>query len=160
MEITYTKKDCPYCICGSCTLHLGSCDEYWCDKKIIEKLDKENIQLKEENNKLKKRVCVLRPELKYIIDKTCRKYNINAKYYHEKIVEIINNLDKYKQILVEIKEIAKICRNKNIDNCYECKYFDDCEIEDETVPTRDVCKLILTKVNEVLNNRDNTELDQ
>ena len=50
----------------------------------------------------------MRPELKYIINKTCCKYNINAKYYHEKIVEIINNLDKYKQTLTEIKEIIGI----------------------------------------------------
>ena len=64
----------------------------------------------------------------------------------------------YEKTLTEIKEFAETCRNKNIDNCYECKYFDDCEIEDETVPTRDVCKLILTKVNEVLNDRDNTEI--
>lgn len=67
---------------------------------IIETLTKENEQLK-------KQACGLRPELKYIIDKTCCKYHINAKYYHEKIVEIINNLDKYTQTLTEIKEIGK-----------------------------------------------------
>lgn len=41
-------------------------------------------QLKAENENLKKQICGLRPELKYIIDKTCCKYNIEAKYYHEK----------------------------------------------------------------------------
>ena len=70
------------------------------DKEIID-------QLKTEVDELKKQTCGLRPELKYIIDKTCYKYNINAKYYHEKIVEIINNLDKYKQTLIKIKDIAK-----------------------------------------------------
>ena len=72
---------------------------------IIETLTKENEQLK-------KQACGLRPELKYIIDKTCSKYNINAKYYHEKIVEIINNLDKYTQTLTEIKEIAEDAKTK------------------------------------------------
>ena len=55
----------------------------------------EQLKAKEQEcEELKKQVCGLRPELKYIIDKTCSKYNIEAKYYHEKIVEIINNLDK------------------------------------------------------------------
>ena len=67
-------------------------------------------QLKAENDKLKKQVCGLRPELKYIIDKTCSKYNIQAKTYHEKIVEIINNLEKYEQTLIEIKVI---CNNND-----------------------------------------------
>jgi chromosome segregation ATPase len=70
-------------------------------------------QLKAENEKLKKQVCGLRPELKYIIDKTCCKYNINAKYYHEKIIEIINNLDKYTQTLAEIREIIKKAQEEN-----------------------------------------------
>lgn len=74
---------------------------------IKEDLEQQLDQLKEENDKLKKQVCGLRPELKFIIDKTCCKYNIEAKYYHEKIVEIINNLDKMKTALAEIKEIAE-----------------------------------------------------
>ena len=73
------------------------------EKCYLQQLD----QLKAENEKLKKQVCGLRPELKSIIDKTCCKYNIEAKYYHEKIVEIINNLDELKQTLTEIKNIAK-----------------------------------------------------
>ena len=88
-------------------------------------------QLKAENEKLKKQVCGLRPELKYIIDKTCCKYNINAKYYHEKIIEIINNLDKYTQTLAEIKEIMKKhCRKckkhkfYHFQLCCTCKYTD------------------------------------
>ena len=119
--------------------------------ELTEQLD----QLKAENDELKKQVCGLRPELKYIIDKTCCKYNINAKYYHEKIVEIINNLDqlkaeneelrnnlseslmfkfasqdneiqKLKQTLTEIKEIASpyndMSGNCVIVNCFEDMY--------------------------------------
>lgn len=56
---------------------------------------------------LQKQVCSLRPELKSMINKICCKYNIEAKTYHKKIVEIINNLDKYGQALIKIKEIAE-----------------------------------------------------
>lgn len=64
-------------------------------------------KLKTEKEELKKQACGLRPEIKYIINEICCKYNINAKYYHEKIVEIINNLDQLKQVLQEIKKIAQ-----------------------------------------------------
>lgn len=75
----------------------------YCNVEKCKQLD----QLKAENEKMKKQVCGLRPELKYIIDKTCSKYNIESKYYHEKIVEIINNLDKYEQTLTEIKFLVR-----------------------------------------------------
>ena len=74
-------------------------------------LYKENNQLKEDNEELKKQVCGLRPELKSIINKTCSKYNIETKAYHEKIIEIMNNLDKYKQALDEIEKY--LAHNKN-----------------------------------------------
>ena len=61
-------------------------------------------QLKEE---LKEQTCGLRPELKRLINKICRKYDIEAKTYHEKIVEIIHSLDDYNQALIDIKEILK-----------------------------------------------------
>ena len=61
-------------------------------------------QLKEE---LKEQKCGLRPELKRLINKICRKYDIEAKTYHEKIVEIIHSLDDYNQALIDIEEILK-----------------------------------------------------
>lgn len=60
----------------------------------------------QECKELKKHVFGLRPELKSMIDETCCKYNIEAKTYHEKIIEIINNLDKYEQTLTKIKDIC------------------------------------------------------
>ena len=93
---------------------------------IIETLTKENEQLK-------KQACGLRPELKYIIDKTCCKYHINAKYYHEKIVEIINNLDKYTQTLIEIKEIARVNSINTcwtaINLCADCDEIKECGLQ-------------------------------
>ena len=77
------------------------------NKNLCNEKSKQLDQLKAENEELKKQVCGLRPELKFIINKTCCKYNIEAKYYHEKIVEIINNLDKYERNLADIKEIAE-----------------------------------------------------
>ena len=61
-------------------------------------------QLKEE---LKEQTGGLRPELKRLINKICRKYNIEAKTYHEKIVEIIHSLDDYNQALIDIEKILK-----------------------------------------------------
>ena len=71
----------------------------------------------------------------------------NIKYMNGNIgYQLKNSL--YKQTIIEIKEIAEICKCHNTDGCYECKYFDDCEVEDEEIPTRDVCKLILQKISE------------
>ena len=93
---------------------------------IIEALTKENEQLK-------KQACGLRPELKYIINKTCCKYNINAKYYHEKIVEIINNLDKLEQSLTEIKEIVRVNSINTcwtaINLCADCDEIEECGLQ-------------------------------
>ena len=61
-------------------------------------------QLKEES---KEQTCGLQPELKRLINKICRKYDIEAKTYHEKIVEIIHSLDGYNQALIDIEEILK-----------------------------------------------------
>ena len=68
--------------------------------------------------------------------------------YQDKIdiLEIRNK--RYKQTLQEIKEIAEICMSK--DGCFECKYSNDCHIEDAEFPTYDICKLIIQKISEVL----------
>ena len=123
----------------------GSCIKEQCFTYRLLQLLKAKEQKCE---KLKKQACGLRPELKYIIDKTCSKYNINAEYYHEKIVEIINNLDKYKQTLAEIKEIAEnsCCLQptstcEEYENCKECSRTSD----DETI------KQILQKISEAEN---------
>ena len=75
-------------------------------------------------------------------------YKQIAQYHGNLSVKYTNKSAKFKQCLTEIKEIAEICKCHNADGCYECKYFDDCEVEDEETPTRDVCKLILQKISE------------
>ena len=81
-----------------------------------------------------------------MIDKICGKYNIEAKTYHEKIVEIINNLDKYEQTLIEIKEIVEIeieCKTYEIEN--DCFNETRCKALNEHI---DFIKQILQKINE------------
>ena len=85
--------------------------EYVIDKEtgsLIGRCNKLNKK-EQECEELKKQVCGLRPELKSMIDKICCKYNVEAKNYHEKIIEIINNLDKYKQALDIIEEYCMQC---------------------------------------------------
>lgn len=121
-------------------------------KSLIKAIREQNeyIQAKEQEcEKLKKQVCGLRPELKFIIDKTCCKYNIEAKNYHEKIVEIINNLEKLKTALIEIKEIAEIeieCKTYEIEN--DCFNETRCKALNEHI---DFTKQILQKISEVEN---------
>lgn len=101
----------------------------------------------QECEELKKQVCGLRPELKFIIDKICCKYNIEAKNYHEKIVEIINKLDKYKQTLAEIKRIATKAKK---DICNNCAWRNTDSCDPEYYTCGELIK-ILQKINEVLN---------
>ena len=51
-----------------------------------------------------------------------------------------------KQALQEIKEIANVCLNQDV--CAFCNYSDNCYMEDKEIPTYDICKLILQKINE------------
>ena len=62
--------------------------------------------------------------------------------------QLADNNKKLRQCLTEIKNIAETCKCHNIDGCYTCKYFDDCQVEDAEIPTRDVCKVILQKISE------------
>ena len=74
-----------------------------CNESLMQALE----DVRKEKELLKKQVCGLRPELKHLINEICHNYNIEAKTYHEKIVEIIHNLDKYTQALIDIEEILK-----------------------------------------------------
>ena len=60
--------------------------------------------------------------------------------------QLIQEYDKLKNCLTEIKEIAKHCMKQDI--CTTCDYSEKCHIEDEEIPTYDVCKLILQKISE------------
>ena len=60
--------------------------------------------------------------------------------------KLADNNKKLRQCLTEIKEIAEHCIMQDI--CTFCDNSDKCYIEDEEIPTYDVCKLILQKISE------------
>ena len=103
----------------------------------IEKL-KEQLQAKEQEcEELKK-------ELEAVYDDckgcpTCNEALYNANLYAKEC-------RKLKQTLAEIKEIAKQCLGK--DFCTDCKYREQCYVEDGKTSTYDVCKSILQKISE------------
>ena len=74
--------------------------------------------------------------------------NVELKKRNDKIIvgyiKLSEKYKQYKQTLQEIKAIAEGCITK--DTCYDCKYCDDCYIEDAEIPTYDVCKLIIQKI--------------
>lgn len=77
--------------------------------------------------------------------------NEQLKNFHINLVGIkeceIRELAKYKQAIEKIKEIAEHCMKQDI--CTTCDNSEKCHIEDEEIPTYDVCKLILQICDEV-----------
>ena len=66
---------------------------------------------------------------------------------YEKDVKDLNYFAiKLKQTLTEIKEVATHCMKQDI--CTTCDNSEKCHIEDEEIPSYDVCKLILQKISE------------
>ncbi len=88
-----------------------------------ERLEQENEKLKEENVKLQNR--------------------------NQQLSGAITQNLIYKQALEEIRGISKQCMTKDLCSI-DCDYAYRCYIEDEEVPTYDICKLIIEKINEVL----------
>ena len=77
------------------------------------------------------------------IEATCSKtfcYDVNS-CEHKTMVN-------YEQTLIKLREIAEECMQQDI--CATCDNSDKCHIEDEEIPTYDVCKIILQKIDEVL----------
>ena len=72
--------------------------------------------------------------------------------YKAKHEDIEGKLFKLSKTLTEIKEIAEHCMQQDI--CTTCDNSDRCHIEDEEIPTYDVCKLILQKISECEGNYD------
>ena len=128
------------------------------DKQIIDKL-KNDVACKESIiNHLAEHNIKLQAQLK-CKEQECERLKYDNDYEVGTLEKTIDNLtvendtyrnkaEKFRQALAEIKELIEICNCHNADGCYECKYFDDCEVEGEEIPTRDVCKLILQKISE------------
>lgn len=54
--------------------------------------------------------------------------------------------------LTKIREILIHCMKQDI--CTTCDYSDKCHIEDEEIPSYDVCKLLLNIIDEVDNEQE------
>ena len=79
-------------------------------------------------------------------EQECEKLRAENKHLNDLLNQALKDYEKAIQTLTEIKEIAEHCINKDI--CTFCDYSDRCYIEDEEIPTYDVCKLILQKISE------------
>lgn len=123
---------------------MSKCEQ---ETKLREFVNEQLDQLKAENEKLKKQVCGLRPELKGLIDDTCCKYNIEVKTYHEKIVEIIYHLNMYDQTLADIKNIAERETDSKEFMAIQCML--NGSVDDKNK----VLKQILQKISEVEDDR-------
>lgn len=112
-------------------------------KKFADKIS----ELEQENDRLKKEI----KNNKSAYEVELGVYNMECGNLLEENKELAHYLacmteqrNKANTILQEIKAIAECCMAK--DACFECKYWDDCRIEDAEIPTYDICKLLMQKI--------------
>jgi chromosome segregation ATPase len=105
--------------------------QHQADKGLITSTGKMNYQLLQEYDKLKAENKELKNQIEDV-DVLCS--------------EKESLIDKCLQTLTDIKEIAEHCIKQDI--CTTCDNSEKCHIEDEEIPTYDVCKLILQKISE------------
>lgn len=74
-------------------------------------------------------------------------HSLNTRRYESILERKEQECERLISTLTDIKEIAEHCIKQDI--CTTCNNSDKCHIEDEEIPTYDVCKLILQKINEV-----------
>ena len=103
-----------------------------CYYKALERKEQECEELKE----------LVKKQKDVLIHKTILADEYESAYLFEN-----TKVAKLKYSLNEIKEIAVHCMKQDI--CTTCDNSDKCHIEDEEIPTYDVCKLILQKISEV-----------
>ena len=70
------------------------------------------------------------------------------KHLNDLLNQALKDYEKVRETLTDIKEIAEHCIKQDI--CTTCDNSNKCHIEDEEIPTYDVCKLILQKTSEVI----------
>lgn len=81
------------------------------------------------------------------LEKELRQKKMTILMNNDHYLNVDQKNKKLKQTLTEIKEIAEHCIKQDI--CTTCDNSEKCHIEDEEIPTYDVCKLILQKISEV-----------
>ena len=119
-------------------------DVYEQKKQLKDQLD----QLKAENDELKEEIAKVRME---ICNQCGEKddYNIPCKQIRDLDyglqLEIEEN-HKLKQTLTELGTILTHCMQQDI--CTTCDYSEECNLGDEEIPTYDICKFLLNKINQ------------
>ena len=107
-------------------------------KKTLEIREKFIEQLKEYNEQLKARI-------KPFEDSYFNGLSpIEIAELAKKSIRLTCENRRLEDLQQEIKTIAETCMTK--DACFECKYSDDCYIEDPEIPTYDICKLLIQKI--------------
>lgn len=117
-----------------------------------------NAELKAENDNLKSLIWWIHIGAEGADKATTEYYENRNTPYEENYWKRIRALQpltyesKYKLVLTEIKEIATHCMKQDI--CATCHNSEKCYIEDEEIPTYDVCNLILQKISEVIDDKN------
>ena len=117
--------------CKTCTLNTTNDTVETCKRMCYLRYSKQR----------NKRICDLAQEI--------QKLKAENKHLNDLLNQALKDYDKARETLTEIKEIAEHCIKQDI--CTTCDNSDKCHIEDEEIPTYDVCKLILQKISEVEN---------
>ena len=120
-------------------------DQLKADNRIL----KEKFEIAIKNNMDKTLLRLENGDVKEELQEIRDEFGIETLYCHDDNTRVHRciKLLQLKDCLTEIKEIAENCMKQDI--CTTCDNSDKCHIEDEEIPTYDVCKLILQKISEV-----------
>lgn len=66
--------------------------------------------------------------------------------YRKELTKQRESLERFKSFLNELKELVIHCSKQDI--CTTCDYSEECNLGDEEIPTYDICKFILNKINQ------------
>lgn len=140
-------EDCPHFIGGCCQEYLdGVCENHKCDLKIIRELE-QKLKAKEQECDMWENIAVENGAVALKYQHQLDQLKAERDSYIDKYFLESQKVINLKKVLIEIKEIAEHCIKQDI--CTICDNSEKCHIEDEDVPTYDVCKLILQKISEV-----------
>ena len=136
-QIIIDEVKCPWFNDGSCDLFYSDKEECWYRKCK----DTPNCYYRETQTQLKakEQECEgLKEEKQGLIKDWEEKKNL--------AYEIACKNEKLKQTLTELGTILTHCMQQDI--CTTCDYSEECNLGDEEIPTYDICKFLLNKINQ------------
>lgn len=66
--------------------------------------------------------------------------------YRKEVNKQRESIERFKTFLNELKELLNHCSKQDI--CTTCDYSEECNLGDEEIPTYDICKFLLNKINQ------------